>query len=180
MWIIFILITAVLLGLDQWSKWVALQKLSDYATGVRVPNGIGDPIPGVPHVFEFVYKSNTAGAMGINFPLARQILSVLTVVLLVVLAVYVVKKGKKRPLLWSAVALICAGGIGNLVDRVFRGYVPDFIRFVHNAYFPYVFNVADIYICIGAVLLGIFILCAEDNKTLKRSDSDGGDVQSDS
>ena len=108
--------------------------------------------------------------------MARHVLSLLTLVLLIVLAVFVIKKGKKYPLFLCASVLLFAGGIGNLVDRVFRGYVPDFIRFVYHRYFPYVFNVADIYICIGAVLLGIFLLSTDAKEDTKRGDADGGSV----
>ncbi len=176
MWIFFVLITALLFGADQWTKWIALRNLSDFATSTGVPRGIVPPVTGVPHIFEFVYESNQAGAMGISFPWARHILSAATLVLLVLLLVYIIKRGKRQPLLWCASSLLFAGGIGNLVDRVFRGYVPDFIRFVYHKYFPYVFNVADIYVCVGAVLLGIFILCFDTDKSVKRSDSDGGDL----
>ncbi len=176
MWIIFGLITVLLFCADQWSKILALKTLSDIATTNGVPQGIKAPVTGVPHIFEFVYESNQVGAMGISFPWARHILSVATVILLVVLVIYVIKKGKHQPLLHCASALLLAGGIGNLVDRVFRGYVPDFIRFVYHKYFPYVFNVADIYVCIGAVLLGIYILYSDANQSVKRSDSDGGNL----
>ena len=85
MLILFVLITALLFCADQWTKWIALQKLSDYATTLGVPKGNSAPITGVPHLFEFVYESNRAGAMGISFPWARHVLSVATMILLVVL-----------------------------------------------------------------------------------------------
>lgn len=54
------------------------------------------------------------------------------------------------------VALITAGGIGNLIDRVFRGYVTDFFEFTFIK-FP-VFNVADCLITVGAVISIIYLV----------------------
>ena len=180
MWILYLIGRVVLLLADQWTKFWALGRLSDAQTGAIVPEWNGELIDGVPHVFEFVYKSNTAGAMGIDFPWARYVLIVATILLIVVLAIYLIKLPKRSHLILSASCLLIAGGIGNLVDRIFRGYVPDFIRFVHNAYFPYVFNFADVIICIGAGLLALYLLLPEkceeqeDNESTERSEEDGG------
>lgn len=66
--------------------------------------------------------------------------------------------------------LIAAGGIGNLIDRVFRGYVVDFIYFakIHFA----IFNVADSCVCVGVILLVIFLLISEGTfgRSNKRSE----------
>ena len=60
-----------------------------------------------------------------------------------------------------SLSLILAGGLGNLFDRVFLGYVVDFIAITFN---PYVFNFADIYITIGIVLYLInYLLVKEKN-----------------
>ena len=53
----------------------------------------------------------------------------------------------RERVLWS---LILAGGLGNLLDRITRGYVVDFIDITFN---PYVFNLADCYVTIGIILL---------------------------
>lgn len=181
MWIVYVIFGILLFGADQWTKHWALVNLSNIETGAAVPEWNGTLMDGVPHVFEFVYKSNTAGAMGISFPWARHILVVATFVLILVLFVYLYKLPRRGMLICSASCLLLAGGIGNLVDRIFRGYVPDFIRFVHNAYFPYVFNLADVLICIGAGLLALHLLLpeqsygeAEEEEETERSEEDGG------
>ena len=48
--------------------------------------------------------------------------------------------------------LILSGGIGNLLDRTFRGYVVDFIHLYYENYSFYVFNFADTYITIGVII----------------------------
>ena len=55
------------------------------------------------------------------------------------------------------VALLCiiAGGIGNLIDRFFLGYVTDMLSF---SIFPPVFNIADIAVCLGCGILIIYVL----------------------
>ena len=60
-----------------------------------------------------------------------------------------------NPLLWS-LAILCAGAVGNLIDRIMHRYVIDFIYFsVIN--FP-IFNVADIYVTVSVILLIILVL----------------------
>ncbi len=182
MWIGYVIFGVLMLLADQWTKHWALVHLSNIATATDVPRWTGDIIGGVPHVFEFVYKSNTAGALGISFPWARQILIVATFILMIVMIVYMCRLKKRGFLICAAASLLFSGGIGNLIDRIFRGYVPDFIRFVHNAYFPYIFNFADVLICIGAGLLALHLLLpdkvAEEACTLEeRSDEeDGGNL----
>ena len=55
-----------------------------------------------------------------------------------------------------SLVLVLAGAIGNIIDRVFRGYVVDFFEFT---FFEWpVFNVADIYVVVGVILLAFLIM----------------------
>ncbi|MGH8843142.1 MAG: signal peptidase II [Advenella sp.] len=66
---------------------------------------------------------------------------------------YLLRKHREQPLFCLALALILAGAIGNVIDRMLYGHVIDFLLVYWNdAYFP-AFNLADTFITIGAVLL---------------------------
>ena len=70
------------------------------------------------------------------------------------------KKLKSNFLIWS-VALVIAGGVGNLIDRIFRHFVIDYIevRLINFA----VFNFADCCVSIGVVLLFIYVIFCTDS-----------------
>ena len=63
--------------------------------------------------------------------------------------------GRTKNLQNSAYALIIGGALANMVDRVYNGFVVDFLDFYWDIYHYPVFNVADIAICIGAGLLAL-------------------------
>ena len=54
-----------------------------------------------------------------------------------------------------------AGAIGNIIDKIFRGFVVDFLEF-EFVNFP-VFNVADIFVTVGAVIVAVAILLRKEN-----------------
>jgi signal peptidase II len=118
-------------------------------------------------VVDFRYVENT----DIAFSLLRWVPEgIRTPLLLVVGAIavlalgYLLLQGRTEPRTrrWALV-LVTAGAIGNYVDRAVRGYVVDF---VHVHHWP-VFNVADVYITIGYVLLalGFFVYRRRDAET---------------
>ena len=105
-----------------------------------------DPIPVLNKLFELHYSQNTG--MAFSFLQDQpQFLFGLVLVILVSIIYYVFKE-KRMDL---AIAFILAGGLGNLLDRIFHGYVIDFINplFMNFA----IFNVADISLNIGVLLL---------------------------
>lgn len=109
-------------------------------------------------VFHFTYVENYGAAFGI-FQNGRIFFIILTVVVLFLGAFAVWKHGSESRLFNLAVVFASAGAVGNLIDRIFRGFVVDFLDF-RLIDFP-VFNVADIFICIGAVMLAVYIIFFE-------------------
>lgn len=119
---------------------------------------------------DLTYIHNRGGAWGMLYG-RTYILLPITLVIMIICIIFYVKYGKKSRLLLWAVTLVMSGGIGNMIDRVFRGgNVVDFLHFEFFPSFP-VFNVADCAIVVGAGLLILyFILDAvreEKQKKLK-------------
>ena len=85
----------------------------------------------------------------------RALLIVIPAVLIAVGLVYVTKHLKNRNrFMMTSLSLVIAGGIGNLIDRVATGYVIDYIDF---RIWP-VFNLADICVTVGCILLCIYVI----------------------
>ena len=76
------------------------------------------------------------------------------------------EKTPKNRLELMSLILIISGGLGNLVDRAFLGYVVDFIHVFYQDYSFYVFNLADSYITVGIILyLSYFFFIERAEKT---------------
>ena len=149
---IYIYIIGLIL-IDQLSKVWALSVLRG-TEGIAV----------IPNVFELSYLENRGAAFGILQD--HQIFFVLVTVAAAVILTWIyqrIPQTKKYMPLRISYALIMAGAFGNLIDRVFRGYVVDFFYFKWID-FP-VFNVADCYVVVGALLLIVLIF------TLYRNDN---------
>ena len=144
-------IAAILCGVltllaDQFTKYCVS---SDFALGEsrEFLNGFID----------LTYIHNRGGAWGILYG-HTYILIPITLIIMALCIVLYVKYGKKSRLLLWAISLVRSGGIGNMIDRVFRGgNVVDFLHFEFFPTFP-VFNVADCAIVVGAGLLILYFV----------------------
>lgn len=124
------------------------------------------PILLIPHLLQLTYVENRGMAFGMLQGRVG-LLSIVTTLVLVAGVVVVVKGMLKHPLaLWS-VGLIIAGGAGNLIDRVFRSFVVDYLDISPLFSFP-VFNLADCCVVIGTILLLLYVLFFEE-KSKKRA-----------
>ncbi len=147
----YLLISFVVLVLDQWSKWLIESHLSDHAS-VEV----------LPGLLNLTHVRNTGVAFGFfatrGNATGTLILTLLGLAALVFVAYYfwIVPRGDR--ILLVALALVVGGAIGNLLDRMMTGAVTDFIDFYYGTYHWHTFNVADtaISIGIGLMLLGTF------------------------
>lgn len=106
-------------------------------------------------VINLNYLENRGAAFG-SFSGNVIILVVLTAVMILLAVAYLIFNKKKRVFLSVSLTLIIAGGIGNLIDRIAKGYVVDYIE-VKLFKFA-VFNFADMCIVIGAVLMMIYFI----------------------
>ena len=75
------------------------------------------------------------------------------------------KKTPEHKLELMSLILIISGGLGNLVDRAFLGYVVDFVHVFYQDYSFYVFNMADSYITVGIILYLSYYFFMERTKT---------------
>ncbi len=101
------------------------------------------------------YVRNTGAAFG-SFSNSTQLLSIITGIIIIcgIIAIIIKKINNKLHLVTAV--MIISGGLGNLIDRIFRGYVVDFIC-VEFIDFP-VFNFADILVTCGSFLLIGYLL----------------------
>ncbi|MBO5060852.1 MAG: signal peptidase II [Clostridia bacterium] len=142
--LVWIIIAAAVVGIDQLAKVLVAANLS--AT---------DCIHVIPGLFDFVYVKNTGAAFSILSD-NTALLGVISVFFCIGVIVYWYMMKPKHKLLRLSVTLLFAGALGNAIDRIFRGFVVDFISTAFMT-FP-VFNIADIAITVGAALLIIYLL----------------------
>lgn len=117
-----------------------------------------NPTEIIPNLFSLTYVENKGAAFGMLAD-ARWIFITFTIIITAFLIYILFKKRINNKLFLISVVLIIGGGIGNLIDRIFLGYVVDFLSI---SFFPPVCNFADYCITIGAVLLVIYILFMSD------------------
>ena len=126
------------------------------------------PITVIPGFFNLRYLENTGAAFGL-FQDATLILTIVSVIVIIALTVWFLSNKVQNTLMIIGIALILAGGIGNCIDRIYRGFVIDYLDFSAVFGFP-IFNFADICVVIGIVLFLIYVLIFEknaDNETSK-------------
>lgn len=117
----------------------------------------------IPGVFDITYIINDGAAWGILGG-KQFLLSAFTIIVIAALIVYAVKKRASMSRLeLLSLAMIVGGGIGNLIGRIFDGYVVDFIN-VKAISFLNIFNIADIGITVGCFLLIIALLISPQRK----------------
>ena len=140
-----------LVALDIVTKILANTRLREIGT-----------IPLIEDVFHLTYVENRGAAFGI-LQNQRWLFLIIALVFAAVL-VFVLMRYKQRPAVLNfGLCLMASGAFGNTIDRLWRGFVVDFLDF-RLIDFP-VFNVADICVCVGAGLLAIFfVFCDKTEK----------------
>ncbi|NLX63637.1 MAG: signal peptidase II [Clostridiaceae bacterium] len=140
-WIILIVI---LTGADQLSKWYFYTNRHQYDGFVVIKD-----------FFYLTYLENRGAAFGMlqNF---RWFFIILTIAALGFMIWHLIKN--KNTVLRLSMTFLISGAAGNLIDRLFRGFVVDFLDFYLFGYdFP-IFNFADICINVGAFLLVYYVI----------------------
>ncbi len=145
--ILYLAIALLLVILDQVIKYFVVIQLKPVSA-----------VTAIPHILDLVYVENRGVAFGM-FSDLRWLFVVITGVVIVAFTILLIKNAKSSKLFSLSAALIIGGGIGNLVDRIVRGYVIDYLRL---SFFPPVCNFADYCITAGTVLLVIYLLFYSD------------------
>lgn len=136
----------LLILLDQYTKHLAILHLKGQPSFVLLDR-----------ILEFSYLENIGAAFS-SFSGKQTFLIVLTTLVIIVLAwrYFTLPAGKRFLWIRTCLLFILSGAVGNLIDRLCRRYVVDFIYFV-PINFPK-FNVADIYITVGVAVLAALML----------------------
>lgn len=139
---------------------IILDQATKYLAKTRLMNEISiDLIQGY---FSLTYVENRGAAFGI-FRDKRFILIGLTSAIIIFMIYYLIKNKDMGKWLRISFVLIIGGAIGNLIDRIALGYVVDFFHFYIHDVFDYpVFNVADISVVCGTILLAINLLFSKE------------------
>ncbi len=142
----FFAVALIVAALDQAVKYL-----------VRSNMTVGQTAPLLGDLAELCYVRNEGAAFDI-LEGRQTFLIAFTAAVILAIGVYCVRNARRIPRLETfSLALLCGGGLGNLVCRVLNGYVTDFI----NIHILPVFNIADICICCGCALLLVSVIFLE-------------------
>lgn len=137
---VYLLLFLILLIIDQYSKFIVDSTLL-----------VGETIPVIDSFFNLTYVQNRGVAFGL-FQGKIDIVTILAIVAIALILFYFFKNFKKIIFLERiGYSMIFAGAVGNMIDRIFRGYVIDMLDF--RGIWSFIFNFADVWINIGVILI---------------------------
>lgn len=113
----------------------------------------------IPNLLYFSYVTNKGGAWSI-LSNATWLLTIISIVSVVLISYYMFKN-KLHIVYFISCAMFIAGGLGNLYDRIVYGAVIDFIETYPLGYAFPIFNVADMFVVIGAIIMVVFMIYEE-------------------
>ncbi|MEP0315219.1 MAG: signal peptidase II [Hyphomonas sp.] len=152
---------------DQWSKWLVLSEPRFNAIAcLETRQGCGHiPVPG-PIDLTMVWNRGMSYGLLQSDGIGRWLLALVMLVIALGFLYWLVRYADHW-LLKLSLGMVVGGAFGNLVDRVRFGAVVDFIN-AGDLYFPWIFNVADAAISVGAVLLFVDQFLLSGRKQAKK------------
>jgi len=146
--IVLLLIAAVIVAADQYTKLVALEHLAKSSMEVT-------------SFFNLALAFNTGAAFSFLGGAGgwQTILFIVAAAVVSAVILFWIVTGRYET--WVSglgMSLLLGGAIGNLIDRIMRGYVVDFLDFHYNGWHWPTFNIADIAICVGVCFIIVDIL----------------------
>ncbi len=142
---IALLMSTAFVVLDQFFKILAMDKLEPIGS-----------LPIIPDIFHLTYIENRGAAFGMMEGKKWVLIGLTAAVLLVAVLLVLAGKLESNNHLLFSVCTIIGGGVGNLIDRIYRGFVVDYIhlKLINFA----VFNFADICVTLGTVWLLLYLV----------------------
>ena len=144
--IVFVVLVAVFfIIIDQAAKLIIYNKL--YNSTVTIFEGF----------LNLTYVENTGGAFGIASNSTIMFTIVTTIIITIIVKFIIEKEEDMNIWILISLATIVGGGMGNLIDRIFRGYVIDYIDITPLIKYP-MFNIADICVVTGCSIIAIYTI----------------------
>lgn len=157
---LYIIAALVMIGVDQLVKVWAATELKAVHT-----------IPILKDVFHFTYVENRGAAFSMFAKHNSQWIFVMLAMTITVAIFIALKKGVLQTKMGQcSVVMIAAGAVGNAIDRLIRGFVVDMFDFC-LIHFP-VFNIADIFICVGGLLFIIYFVFQHKDREDSNNNND--------
>lgn len=151
---IYYLIAAFIIGIDQFTKWLVVNKMELY-----------EQIPIIEDFFYFTSHRNSGAAWGI-LEGKMLLFYIITTIVTIGIIYYMEKYAKGQKLLALSLSFILGGAIGNFIDRLLHKEVVDFLDFKIFSYDYPIFNLADSFLVVGVIIL-IIATFLEDNEEVK-------------
>lgn len=141
-----LLFTLIFIFVDQISKGI-----------INLYMNVGESINIIPSFFSLTYVQNNGAAFSI-LQNQRLLLIIISLIALNIIFIFFIKDKLLKKSEIFIYSLLLGGIVGNLIDRVFLGYVIDFLSFSIFGYDFAIFNLADSFIVIAACLIFIFMM----------------------
>ena len=148
-------VIALIVALDQWSKWMIKTSYDLYHS---------EPI--IQDFFHFTYVTNDGMAFGLSFPGGKQVLLFVTFALTGVIIWMLWKEKESHNLIRYGLSFILAGALGNMIDRLLYGKVVDFLDIMIGDFHWYIFNVADSAVTTGMILFILHTILIGEKKPI--------------
>lgn len=126
----------------------------------------------IPNFLTFTYVENTGAAFGMLGD-STWLLILISIVFIVAFVIFDFYNHANNHLYIWGVGLIMAGAIGNFIDRIFLGYVRDFISI---RIFSFVFNMADMFITFGIIIFAIYLIISMINEAKEKKGKESNET----
>ena len=144
-YILAIVFAALIVVADQLTKYYVVTNYT-----------LGESVPIIDGIFNLTYIHNSGAAFGI-LKNQRWFFLAITAIIIIICVTMLIRRTYKSKWMYWAICTVLGGGVGNMIDRIFRdGKVIDFIEF---GFFEFpIFNLANIAVTVGAIMIFLYFL----------------------